>query len=447
MEDRGFAILGSGMAGFGAANLLYSQGIRPKLYELRARPGGLTSSFNFGNGFVFDEGIHISFSKHDDVKRLFAESTQHKYETGQVYCNNYWKGHWIKHPAQVNLHGLPTDLVIACIGDFIEASKIENPIIKNYQDWLLAAFGRTFAETFPMVYTRKYHTTDAANMSTDWLGPRLYRPKLEEMLRGALEHEPLDVFYVNEFRYPTEGGFESFIKGFYAKAEVHCDHEVTRIDMRDKALYFKNGTRASFENLISSIPLPKLVPLIVDAPTDVREAASRLACTQFVVVNIGLSRPLDMKPQWSYFYDEDIPFARVSYRGNLSSRNVPPGCDALQAEIYFSEKYRPLQGPPDDWIEPTIDALIKCGIVANRDEVIHKSTIWSPFGNVIFDLDRAAAVNTVHGFLRDIGINYCGRFGEWGYIWTDHAFMSGENAAKAALRAHDRETATLETLS
>lgn len=439
MKDKGFAILGSGMAGFGAANFLYGQGIRPRLYDQRSRPGGLTSSYDFGDGFVFDEGVHISFSKNDSVKKLFAESTSQKYETGNVYCNNYWKGHWIKHPAQVNLHGLPTNLVVDCIRDFVEASKVEAPTINNYQDWLIAAFGKTFAETFPMVYARKYHTTDAANMTTDWLGPRLYRPNLEEVLRGALEHEPLDVFYVNEFRYPTEGGFESFIKGFYSKADIHCDQEVVQVDMREKTLLFKHGQSTSFERLISSIPLPKLIPLIADVPADVREAASRLACSQLVVVNIGINRQIDVKPQWSYFYDEDIPFARVSYRGNLSPRNVPPGCGALQAEVYFSEKYRPLRGHPDDWIEPTIDALIKCGVLANRSEVIHKSTIWSPFGNIIFDLDRTEAVKTVHGFLRDIGINYCGRFGEWGYIWTDHAFMSGENAAKASLRASKYE--------
>ena len=42
--------------------------------------------------------------------------------------------------------------------------------------------GRSFAELFPMQYTRKYHTTRADNMSTDWLGPRIYRPSLEEVL-------------------------------------------------------------------------------------------------------------------------------------------------------------------------------------------------------------------------------------------------------------------------
>ncbi len=171
MNDKGFAILGGGMGGFGAANQLHELGIRPKLYDSRPRPGGLTSSFDFGDKFIFDEGVHISFTKSERVKEIFARSVEGRFEKGNVYCNNYWKGHWIKHPAQVNLHGLPTDLVVNCIKDFVAASQIKVPVIDNYEDWLLATFGPTFAKTFPMVYTRKYHTTDAANMTTDWLGP------------------------------------------------------------------------------------------------------------------------------------------------------------------------------------------------------------------------------------------------------------------------------------
>ena len=52
---------------------------------------------------------------------------------------------------------------------------------------------------------------------------------------------------------------------------------------------------------------------------------------------------------------------------------------------------------------------------------------------MIFDLDRAAALETVHGYLDDIGIAYCGRHGDWGYMWTDESFNSGERAAEKAL--------------
>ena len=52
-----------------------------------------------------------------------------------------------------------------------------------------------------------------------------------------------------------------------------------------------------------------------------------------------------------------------------------------------------------------------------------------PYANVIFDLERDAALETVHGYLDDIGIAYCGRYGDWGYMWTDESFISGERAA------------------
>jgi len=52
---------------------------------------------------------------------------------------------------------------------------------------------------------------------------------------------------------------------------------------------------------------------------------------------------------------------------------------------------------------------------------------------VIFDLDRMKAVETVHGYLNDVGIAYCGRYGDWGYMWTDESYISGENAAERAL--------------
>jgi hypothetical protein len=48
-------------------------------------------------------------------------------------------------------------------------------------------------------------------------------------------------------------------------------------------------------------------------------------------------------------------------------------------------------------------------------------------------VDRPAAVATVHDYLNDVGIHYCGRYGDWNHAWTDQAFISGEEAAKKAL--------------
>ena len=83
--------------------------------------GGHTASFVFEGKFTFDEGPHVSFTKHERLQKLFADSIDNKYETLHTKVNNYWKGHWIKHPAQVNLYGLPTDLIVNVIKDFVAA--------------------------------------------------------------------------------------------------------------------------------------------------------------------------------------------------------------------------------------------------------------------------------------------------------------------------------------
>ena len=145
----------------------------------------------------------------------------------------------------------------------------------------------------------------------------------------------------------------------------------------------------------------------------------------------------------TYFYDEDICFSRLGFPHMLSPHNAPPGTGSIQAEVYFSEKYKPLTGSPDDWIEPVIRDLRRCGLLREHDRILSRKAMLLRYANVIFDLDRSAALETVHGYLDDLGIAYCGRYGDWGYMWTDESFKSGEAAAEKALSALGRVSATV----
>ena len=432
MSDREIVILGAGMAGLGAAHRLAAAGLRPTIYDRNAYPGGHAASFRHGD-FVFDDGPHISFTKDERIQRLLADSLDGAYEVIQTRVNNYWRGHWIKHPAQCNLHGLPTDLVVDVIRDFVAATQRDAGEIAHYGDWLVASFGRTFAETFPMQYGRRYHTTEAENMTTDWLGPRLYRPDLKEVLFGALSPETPEVHYVDHFRYPAHGGFAAFLRGFVDASRIVLEHEVTAIDPAARRLTFAGGRRAGFDRLISSLPLPELIARIDGAPAEVTEAAGRLACTTCVVVNVGVDRA-DLSPaHWTYFYDDDFIFTRLNFPHMLSPNNVPPGAGAIQAEIYYSRKYRPLDRRPEDCVEPVIRDLERCGLLRPDDRILHRDASVVTYANVIFDLDRPAALDTVFGYLEELGIATCGRYGRWGYHWTDEAFASGEEAAQEIL--------------
>jgi protoporphyrinogen oxidase len=427
------AILGTGMAGFGAAYRLHAAGLTPVMYDKNRYYGGHTASFRYDTKFVFDLGPHISFTKDSRIQDLFADSVDQQYETVQINLNNYWRGHWPRHPVQLHLHGLPEDVIVKVIEDFVEERQRPERPVKNYADWLLSSFGRTFAELFPMQYTRKYHLTTADNMTTDWLGPRIYRPSLEEVLRGALSPSSPHVHYITHFRYPSENGFVSYLRKFVPLGNLRLNHELVSVDPPIRQLRFLNGSVAHYDTLISSVPLPDLIPMILGTPPDVLAASQRLACSTCLLVNIGVDREDLSNSHVTYFYDEDICFTRLSFPHMLSANNAPPGAGSVQAEVYFSRKYRPFTGSLEKYIGDVIEDLRRCGILHDNDSILWRNAILIPYANVIFDLDRTAALKTVHGYLDDIGIQYCGRYGDWGYMWTDESFKSGELAAERAL--------------
>ncbi|RIH65691.1 FAD-binding protein [Mariniphaga sediminis] len=425
-------IIGAGMAGLGAAHHFKENNIKATIFEKNNYFGGHAATFE-KDGFIFDDGPHISFTKNERLRKLFHESVNGKVENFKADVNNYWKGYWVKHPAQANLHGLPDDLVVKILREFFELSQQNGGKVENYKDWLYESFGETFSENFPFQYTKKFHTTTPDNLDTDWIGPRMYKPDLDKILKGALSKSTEDVHYVSDFYYPSYGGFARFFDRFLEQTQVEYEHKVVKIDPKNKQISFSNGKTMAYDHLISSVPLPELVPCIEGVPDEVLEASQKLACTTCVLVNVGVARDDISKAHWTYFYDQDIVFSRLSYPHLFSPNNTPENCGSIQAEIYFSKKYKPLTSSPEDFIEPTILDLKRCGILNDSDEIIYREARVSPYANVIFDLERIPSLATVHNYLNQIDIKYCGRFGEWGYHWTDQSFISGENAAEKVL--------------
>jgi protoporphyrinogen oxidase len=159
------------------------------------------------------------------------------------------------------------------------------------------------------------------------------------------------------------------------------------------------------------------------------------------MINLGVNRADLSEGQWTYFYDRDVCFTRLSFPHMFSPHVVPAGCGSIQAEVYYSQKYRPLKGAPADYVAPVIADLKRCGVLREDDKILHTNIHVSRYAQIIFDLERADALATVHGYLDDIGVAYCGRYGDWLYIWTDEAFISGENAAQKALeRTYERKS-------
>lgn len=420
----GTVILGSGIAGISAGYHLEQKGEKVVIYEKDNDWGGLCGNFSI-DGFRFDKFVHFTFTDDEYIKGIFEKSSP-LYEHPSV-SSNYYKGYWLKHPAQNNLAPLPTDEKVKIINDFVNRPQKEVEDIKDYAEWLRVQYGDYFAENFPFRYTRKYWGMEAKDLETKWVGNRMHSPSLEQILKGAFENQEENFYYTKFMRYPKKGGFRSILDDCRKGLDIRFNKEVVKINIANKTISFKDGTAEKYERLISSLPLPEIVDMIVGCPEEVKKAGHALHNTCGYMVSLGFKRPDVAKHLWFYIYDEDILSARVYSPSMKSPDNVPEGCSSLQAEIFFDwGKYKKGVDVPskEAVLKNTIEKLVSMGLF-REDEIVVKDIRFEKYANVTFDKDIYKNRQIVLDYLKEIGIKSIGRFGKWDYLWTFQAFESG----------------------
>jgi len=414
-------IIGAGIAGLSASYRLRKEGIASKIYESRSTYGGLLDNIT-KDGFRFDRAIHLSFADQPEVRRIFDKTP---YYIHNPESSNFDREYWLKHPVQNNLSPLPVEEKINLIKGFLERPEID---ISTYEDWLIYQYGKPIAESYPLKYTKKYWTVDAKELGVKWIGNRMYRPNVDEILRGAMADETENVYYAKEMRYPKKGGYKAFLDPLMEDSDIQYDSEIAQINLQTKNAVLKTGKKITFDHLINTMPLPMLIDRIVNVPDNIKKIASRLWATQIDLISIAFNKPDIPKYLWFYIYDEDILDSRVYSPSLKSPDNCPIDKSSVQFEIYSSSK-SPLKESIEQIKENCIYALKKMGIADESDiEFLKHDKI--DYGNVVFYKGMEEDRSEVKEWLRDYDVNLAGRFGEWEYFWSHQAMESGFKAAE-----------------
>lgn len=415
----GTVILGSGIAGISAGYHLEKKGEKVVIFEKDNNWGGLCGNFAI-DGFRFDKFVHFTFTDDSYIKGIFEKSSP-LYEHPSV-SSNYYKGYWLKHPAQNNLAPLLTEEKVKIIDSFVKRTQKTIEDIKDYEEWLRVQYGDYFAENFPFKYTRKYWGLEPSQLETKWVGNRMHSPSLSEILKGAFEQQDENFYYTKYMRYPKKGGFRSILDDCRKGLDIRFNKEVVKIDTNKKVITFKDETTQSYDKLISTLPLPEIVNMIVGCSQEVKEAGHKLHNTCGYMVSLGFKRPDVAKHLWFYIYDEDILSARVYSPSLKSPDNTPEGCSSLQTEIFFDCKAEIPSG--DIVLKNTIEKLVEMGLF-EENEIVVKDIRFEKYANVTFDKDIYKNRQIVLDYLEKVGIKSIGRFGKWDYLWTFQAFESG----------------------
>jgi protoporphyrinogen oxidase len=449
-------ILGAGLAGLSASFHLGHENC--VLLESSASPYGHIRS-QIRDGFTWDEGPHVSFTQHEYVRSIFAESVGGDYEEFRAKVGNYFQGHWIDHPAQVSLHQVPEPLRSRCLESFLESRRSDAPPPANYQEWLDQAFGPVFARTFPAVYTEKYWTRPPRDLATDWVGPRVLTPAVDDVVAGANGTLARNLHYITTVRYPRRGGYQSFAALMRRGASIRFGAEPARINLVDRKILLSNGETMGFERLVSTIPLPVFVGLCSNVPPSVREAAQVLECSKLQLVNFRVREVARRPETWFYVYDHDKFSTRVNFTEHLASGNAPAGWSGVQVEVYAG-KCRPFPGSEEE-IAARVRAEIVAMGICEEAGVIDQHSVQVPWANVIFTGDTRPALDVIwswleqHGLSREDGdthpltdwnrarssrpaigaVCFAGRYSQWKYFWTDDCVLRGQFLAGRAPRA------------
>jgi len=414
-------VLGAGISGISAAYHLGLKNIDATIYEKDSEWGGLCGNFTL-DGFRFDKSVHLSFASDEYVQKLmYGETPYHKHAPE---ASNYYEGCWVKHPAQNNLFPLPAETKVKILSGFIENEGKEHEIT-DYESWLRAQFGDYFAEKFPMRYTRKYWTVNASELSTTWVGTRLSQPNIEEVLLGSYTSDIPNAYYAKEMRYPKKGGYKSFLTTMQKKCTIKLNKEACAINPESKEITFDDGTVESYENLVSSLPIPHMIELLPNVPQEVVTASEKLLPSSVAIVSLGFNKPDLAKHLWYYIYDEEFLPARCYSPSIKSPDNAPDGCSSVQFEVYFSNR-KDLALKGDALIDHIISNGIQMGLFTKEDIVVKDARIL-PYGNIIFYEGMEADRQIVLDYLASLNIYGVGRFGKWEYLWTDQCVLTGRD--------------------
>jgi protoporphyrinogen oxidase/glycosyltransferase involved in cell wall biosynthesis len=467
-HKTGTVVIGAGPTGLSAA---YHLGADTVLLDKNARVGGWCRSVD-DKGFTFDYAGHIMFSNDPYVLKLYevllGDNLHWQDREAWVYSKNVYT----RYPFQGALYGLPPKVITECIMGAIEArygsadaegktcslspvedccgdgtadvanatqiaaKKREAP---NFEEFIYKVWGKGIGKHFAIPYNRKLWTVPLSEMETSWLGGRVPLPNLEEIIEGALEPVAKPMGPNARFGYPLRGGFQALMNGFlpHIKGKIELNASAVQVLPREHVVVMADGSRYRYDQLVSTMPLPELIRLIgVEAPEEVLQAANGLKHISIRCVNLGVAREKITDKHWVY-YPEDTIFHRIFVQGNASPHCNPPGGFGLTCEISYSP-WKPLPVDGDALIERCIEDCKKVTMLREDDEILTASIVDMPYAYVVYDHQRAANVQTIRSWLARYDIVLAGRYSEWEYYNSDHAFLAGKKAADTVLAERAR---------
>lgn len=166
MSKQKIVIAGAGIAGLTLAYELCKGGAEVTVVEKEPLVGGLARSFSYAGGYTFDAGPHRFYTESSPVLQLIHEVLGDDILTMPRKSGVRMFGRYFEWPLGItDLFRMP---LRECLSVGFDMLKRERSTGASFEDYILAAYGRTLYEIFFKPYTEKFLRLPCAEISEHW---------------------------------------------------------------------------------------------------------------------------------------------------------------------------------------------------------------------------------------------------------------------------------------
>lgn len=433
------AILGGGLASISLAYFLQdSEQIEEiTILEKEDAIGGLCHSIK-KDGYTYDIGPHILFSKDKEMLNLMLEVTS---ETNQLRRSNQiiHKGRYVQYPFENDLSKLPPEDLNYAMTAF-RNNPYENYEAQNMLQFFLKTFGEGITNLYLRPYNEKIWKHDPSFMDTQMV-ERIPKPTDEEILRSAAG-ETVDG-YVHQlyFHFPKEGGIEAVVRGFADRLKYKCrillNQEIRDIYRDGDAFLVKTGDAVfQSDRLVSTIPVQELTCRYQGAAGCVGTYVKDLKYNSIIIAFVKTKEDLSGENFAFMIADKQVLFHRISKMDFLGEQYKTDGASYM-VEVTFRQ---------GDWIDnlprpelekKILSGLQKIGFVEKEEDASFVNITKHKYAYVIYDLNHKSNMDKIREYYGGEGIYLHGRFGNFEYWNMDRILRESKNLAEKILGGGD----------
>jgi protoporphyrinogen oxidase len=402
-----------------------------EVLEARSEPGGTAGSLCV-DGYTFDHGPHIMFSRDKDILAFMVASLGENVHRCRRNNRIAYAECLVRYPFENDLAALPREEAFECVRDyFINPWRERYAEPADLREWFLHHFGQAMCEKYFFPYNEKVWNVPVAELSMSW-ADRIPQPPPEDVLKAAIGIPTEGYLHQLFYHYPLRGGYQAISEAWAERVRPRFGFQVRRISLpADGGVLVSNGADVRhYDRIISTMPLRRLLAVAdFPIPDQVRAAVDALLVNPMIVVSLGIGGD-DVKQMTAvYFPDAGFKVNRISFPATFSPHNAPMGCYSIQAEITCRAEDPTWAWSDRQTIDHVVDGLLQAGIVDDERAIVLSHVQRVEHAYVVYRRDYEQHARTVREWFPQQGIDLCGRFSYFEYVNVDGAVSRAMDVA------------------